>query len=59
LKSHPDIRIEPHAVYFGGSLLRRQHQGFRAGLFVLVLGLLGSLPEEQIGADRRPEDGDN
>ena len=46
-------------MYFGRSLLRRRDQGLGARLFVLVLGLLGSLPEEQIGADRRPEDGDD
>jgi hypothetical protein len=46
---HPDMGIEPHAVYFGGSLRRRPDQGLRAGFFVPVFGLFGSLPEDNTG----------
>ena len=56
---HPDIGVEADALDGARGLFGRADEGLALRLDALVLGLLARLPEEQEGADRGAEDGDD
>ena len=58
-RAHADHGVEPYALKLSGSLSRRFENRLRGRVFLDVLDLFRRLPEKEIGADRRAEDGDD
>ena len=58
-KAHANHRVEPDALKLPRRLSWRFEDRLCGRVFLDVLDLLRSLPEKQIGADRRAEDGHN